>query len=138
MGTDNGIRPVDVVVRSSPFSVKESIDRLEEFLQQLGVTIYARIDQQSELDKVGLKLGPLEYLLFGNPRAGGPVMQENPVAAIALPLKVIAWEDADKKVWVAYYSGDAVAAGFGLSAAVADPLHLEGLIGMVLNAGPAV
>lgn len=133
-----GVRPADVVVRSSPFSVKESIDRLEGFLKQQGATIYARIDQQSELDKVGLKLGPLEYLLFGNPKAGGPVMQENPVAAIALPLKVIAWEDADKKVWVAYYSGDAIVAGFGLPAAVGGPLHLDGLIGKVLNAGPAV
>jgi uncharacterized protein (DUF302 family) len=125
--------PKDVIVQPSIYPVKESIDRLQDFLQQQGVTVYARIDQQKELDKEGLVLRPLEYLLFGKPKAGGPMMQENPVAAIALPLKVIAWEDEDKKVWVAYYSGDAVAAAFGLSAAVSGPLHLDGLIGKVLS-----
>jgi len=128
-----GGHPAEVVVRASPYSVKESIDRLQDFLRQQGVTIYARINQQNELEKVGLPLGPLEYLLFGNPMAGGPVMQENPVAAIALPLKVIAWEDANKKVWVGYYSGDAVAASFGISVRAAGPLHLDGLIGKVLG-----
>jgi pimeloyl-ACP methyl ester carboxylesterase/uncharacterized protein (DUF302 family) len=129
-----GLHPADVVVKASPFSVKETIDRLQDFLKQQGVTIYARINQQTELDKVGLPLGPLEYLLFGNPRAGGPAMQENPVAAIALPLKVIAWEDGAKKVWVAYYSGDEVAEGFGLSAKAAGPLHVGVAVDKVLNA----
>ncbi|HEY4111963.1 alpha/beta fold hydrolase [Puia sp.] len=123
-----GVHPADVVVRASPYSVKESISRLQDFLKQQGVTIYARIDQQRELARVGLPVGALEYLLFGNPKGGGPVMQENPVAAIALPLKVIAWEDAAKKVWVAYYSGDSVAASFGISARAAAPLHIDGLI----------
>jgi uncharacterized protein (DUF302 family) len=127
------IHPDDVVVRASPFSVKESIDRLQVFLQQQGVTIYARIDQQKELEKVGLVLGPLEYLLFGNPKAGGPVMQENPVAAIALPLKMIAWEDGNKTVWVAFYSGNGVMKDFGLSTAVAAPLHIGGMIDKVLG-----
>jgi len=130
----SGVRPLDVVVQPSPFSVKESIDRLENFLKQQGVTVYARINQQQELDKVGLIIRPLEYLLFGNPRAGGPVMQENPVAAIALPLKVIAWEDANRKVWLGYYSGDGVATDFGLSAKVAGPLHIGGLIDKVFRA----
>lgn len=122
------VHPKDVVFKACPYSVKEAIDRLQNFLQQQGVTIYARINQQEELRKAGLTLGPLEYLLFGNPKAGGLVMQENPVAAIALPLKVIAWEDADKKVWLAFYSGDGVAADFGISVKGAGPLHLAGLI----------
>jgi len=128
-----GMHPADVVVKASPYPVKDTIDRLENFLKQQGVTIYARIDQQAELDKVGLPLGPLEYLLFGNPKGGGPVMQENPVAAIALPLKVIAWEDTGKKVWVAYYSGDGVAEEFGIPAKVAAPLHIGGMIDKVLG-----
>jgi len=126
------MHPQDVIVKSSPYPVKETVDRLQDFLKQQGATIYARINQQKELEKVGLSLRPLEYLLFGNPKAGGPVMQENPLAAIALPLKVIAWEDADT-VWVAYYSGEAVAAAFGLSAGVAGVLRLDGLIGKVLG-----
>src|SRR5215469_638685 len=98
--------PDDMVLRKSPFAVKESVDRLQDFLVHHGATIYARIDQQAELAKAGLSLKPLEFLLFGNPGAGGPVMQENPLAALALPLKVIVLQDADDEVWIAWYSGE--------------------------------
>jgi uncharacterized protein (DUF302 family) len=127
------IHPTDVIVKSSPFGAKETIDRIQGFLRQHGATIYVRVDQQKEMERVGLTSGPLEYLLFGNPKAGGLVMQENPVAAIALPLKVIAWEDTDKKGWVAFYSGDGVAADFGISAKAAGPLHLAGMIDAVFG-----
>jgi uncharacterized protein (DUF302 family) len=122
-----------VTIHPSPWSVKETIDRLLEFLQQQGVTIYARIDQQSELQKAGLRLWSLEYLLFGNPKAGGPVMQENPIAALDLPLKVIAWEDQQKKVWIAYNEMAYVRDRYGLTDKVSTPLNLDGLIAKVLN-----
>ena len=128
-----GARPGDVVVRPGLLSVKETIDKLEAFLKQQGITVYGRINQQQELEKVGLVLRPLEFLLFGNPKAGGLVMQENPLAAIALPLKVIAWEDADKKVWIGYYSGDGMATEFGISAKAAGPLHVGALIDKVFT-----
>ena len=128
------IHPTDVIVKASPFGAKETIDRIQLFLQQHGATIYVRIDQQKEMERVGLTSGPLEYLLFGNPKAGGLVMQENPVAAIALPLKVIAWEDTEKKNWVAFYSGNGVAADFGISTGAATPLHLAGLVDKALGA----
>jgi len=69
-----GSEPAGVTVHASGYSVKESISRIGDFLKQQGVTIYARIDQQSEVEKNGGKLAPLEFLLFGNPKAGGPVM----------------------------------------------------------------
>jgi uncharacterized protein (DUF302 family) len=45
---------------------------------------------------------PSRLLVFGNPKAGTPIMQAVPVAAIDLPLKALAWEDADGKVWLSY------------------------------------
>jgi len=90
------MNPNGVITKPSPYSVKETIDRLQIFLQQHGATIYARIDQQAELQKAGINIPPLEFIMFGNPKAGGPVMVENPIAALDLPLKVIAWEDDQK------------------------------------------
>lgn len=122
-----------ITIHPSPYPVKETIDHLLEMLRLQGVTIYARIDQQMELEKVGVKIAPLEYLLFGNPKAGGPVMQENPVAALDLPLKVIAWEDSQKKVWLAYNEAAYIQERYALSAAVSAPLNLDGLIKKVFN-----
>ena len=32
-------------------------------------------------------------MIFGNPKAGTPVMQAAPLAALDLPLKVLVWDD---------------------------------------------
>jgi uncharacterized protein (DUF302 family) len=122
-----------ITIHPSPYPVKETIDRLLEFLRLQGVTIYARIDQQMEAEKAGLKMEALEYLLFGNPKGGGPVMQTNPVAALDLPLKVIAWEDPEKKVWLAYNEAAYIQERYALTAAISAPLNLDALIAKVIG-----
>jgi uncharacterized protein (DUF302 family) len=62
--------PAGVIVRPSPYPVKETMDRIQQFLVSHGVTVYARINQQTEVQAVGLGLRPLEFILFGNPKAG--------------------------------------------------------------------
>src|SRR6201986_2176024 len=99
------MNPNGVIIRPSGYSVKETIDRLQVFLLQHGATIYARIDQQAEVQKAGQNIPPLEFILFGNPKAGGPIMAENPLAALDLPLKAIAWEDKDGRAWLGYKQG---------------------------------
>jgi uncharacterized protein (DUF302 family) len=91
-----------IITRTSPFSVKETIDRLVIFLEQHGATIYTRINQQNEVRQSGREIGPLEFILFGNPANGGAVMAANPLAALDLPLKIMAWENEDNMVTIAY------------------------------------
>src|SRR5258708_1211012 len=78
-----------IVIHPSQLTVKETIDRLVVYLQQHGTTVYARINQQTELNNVGLKIHPLEFILVGNPKAGGLAFPENPVSGLAFPLKAI-------------------------------------------------
>jgi uncharacterized protein (DUF302 family) len=125
--------PKGVIINPSAYPVKETIDRLEAFLQQHGATIYVRIDQQAELQKVGINISPLEFIMFGNPKAGGPIMIENPVAALDLPLKVIAWEDDQKKVFIAYNDGLYIEERYSLLHNANSPLKLDNLIAMALK-----
>lgn len=113
------------ILRQSPFTVKETIDRLADLLKQNGVTIYARIDQQAEAAKYGISLKALEFLLFGNPQKGGLIMAENPAAALDLPLKVIAWEDAQLKTWVSYNESEYIRQRFSLSAETARFTNID-------------
>ena len=129
------MNPKGVIIHPSPYTVKETIDRLVTFLQQHGATIYARINQQDELQKTGQKIPPLEFLLFGNPKAGGPIMIENPVAALDLPLKVIAWEDGQRNVYVAYNEQQYIEERYSLLHKENSPLNLGNLIAMVLKPG---
>ncbi len=91
-----------VISQPSPYSVTETIDRLVTILQAKGITIFARIDQKAEAEKAGLSLLPIQLLLFGNPKAGTPLMVARPTIALDLPLKILAWEAPDGQVWLSY------------------------------------
>jgi uncharacterized protein (DUF302 family) len=88
----------------SKHSVDETVEQLKGILQSKGVTLFAMIDHSGEAAKAGLKMRPTKLLIFGNPKSGTPVMLAAPSSAIDLPLKILIWEDAQGKVWVAYNS----------------------------------
>ena len=96
---DNGM-----VHLRSPHTVPETLRRLETLLQAKGVNIFARVDHSGEAEKAGLKMRPTQLLIFGSPKAGTPLMVASPTLAIDLPLKALAWEDADGAVWLSYNS----------------------------------
>jgi len=87
----------------SPYSVPETADRLQNLLLAKGVKIFARIDQAAEAAAVGLTLQPTILLLFGNPKAGTPLMEQFPSLAIDLPLKALVWESSGK-VYLSFVS----------------------------------
>jgi uncharacterized protein (DUF302 family) len=88
----------------SPYSVPETLKRLESVLHARNLTVFARIDHSGEAEKVGLTMHPTQLIIFGSPKSGTPVMVASPTVAIDLPLKALAWEDADGKVWLSYNS----------------------------------
>ncbi|BAZ70925.1 hypothetical protein NIES4106_57220 (plasmid) [Fischerella sp. NIES-4106] len=110
MNANNGI-----INQISPYAVNETIDRFVAILQAKDITIFVRIDQQAEAEKVGLSLLPTQLLLFGNPKAGTPLMVAEPTIALDLPLKVLAWEATDGKVWVSYNDPNYLKERFSLS-----------------------
>lgn len=95
-----------ITAKPSKYSVAETMDRLEKIAKAKGITIFARIDHASEADKAQLKMRPTQLLIMGNPKAGTPVMIAAPSSAIDLPLKALAWEDANGKVWLGFNSGE--------------------------------
>jgi uncharacterized protein (DUF302 family) len=124
--------PQGITIKTSKFSAKETIDKVQEFLQAHGATIYSRIDQQAELAKAGLATGPIEFIMFGNPKAGGPLMVKDPLVALDLPLKMIAWEDKDHAVWLAYNQADFIQERYDLPAGISSVLELGPIIAKAL------
>ena len=98
---DNGM-----VHLSSPYSVPETIKRLDSILQSRGLIVFARIDHSGEAEKVGMKMRPTQVIIFESPKGGTPVMVASPTLAIDLPLKALVWEDTGGKVWVSYNSAE--------------------------------
>lgn len=112
---------------------KDAIDRLEKALKDNGITIYARIDQQDEARKAGITTLPIEFILFGNPLKGGAVMKINPLAALDLPLKVLAWQDENKNNFLFYNKASFLAERYGLSNTVASQLDIAPLISKLFS-----
>jgi uncharacterized protein (DUF302 family) len=108
-------------------SVAEIVDRLESLLKAEGLKIFSRIDQAAEAKVVGLVMRPMVLLIFGDPKAGTPLMNRYPSIAIDLPLKALVWESADGKVWLSYNSPEFLQQRHGL-----DMLPFEA-IGKLLN-----
>lgn len=119
----------DIITLASPYSVKETIDRLENMLRSKGATIFARIDQQAAAQQAGLEMPATELLLFGNPKAGTALMLAKPLSGLDLPLKVLAWEDKDGKSWLSYNSFGYLQQRFALPDDLIHPIAaVEGLI----------
>jgi uncharacterized protein (DUF302 family) len=79
---------------ASAFGPKETMDRLEAAIRSKGMTIFARIDHAAGAASVGLVLRPTELLVFGNAKAGTPLMQVNQAIGLDLPLRALVWQDA--------------------------------------------
>ncbi len=86
----------------SAFSVDDTISRFEAALQAKGIRLFAKIDHAAGAVEAGLTLRPTFLLIFGNARAGTPLMQLNQRIGIDLPLKALVWQDADHKVWLTF------------------------------------
>jgi uncharacterized protein (DUF302 family) len=81
---DNGIRSI-----TSSHSVDETVQRLTNLLQQNGVKLFAIVDHSGEAKAAGLEMPSTKLLIFGNPKAGTPVMLSAPTTALDLPLKIL-------------------------------------------------
>jgi uncharacterized protein (DUF302 family) len=78
------------------------MDRLVAAVTNRDITVLARIDHAEAGAKVGMMLRPTEVIIFGNPRAGTPLMQARQTMGIDLPLKALVWQDEEGKTWLAY------------------------------------
>lgn len=91
-----------LVTIESRFGPRETMDRLSAAVSARGMAVLARIDHARAAVDAGLELRPTEVLLFGNPRAGTPLMQATQTIGIDLPLRALVWRDEDGRTWVSW------------------------------------
>lgn len=94
--------PEGLVISPSAYGPKQTMDRLAAAVESRGITVLARIDHGAAAAKVGMELRPTEVLIFGNPRAGTPLMQATQTIGIDLPLKALVYEDENGATHLAY------------------------------------
>jgi len=128
--TDSG-----VVRIASQHSVAATMERLEGALRERGILIFAQIDFSGDAARAGLTMRLERLLIFGNPKAGTPLMQAEPAVGLDLPLKTLVWEDAEGEVWIAYNDPQYVVRRYGLADALAA--NLAAVVPLVQRAAAA-
>jgi uncharacterized protein (DUF302 family) len=100
--TPNDPAATELVTLPSAHNATKTVERLKALLTQKGIELFAHIDHAAAAKKVGLSLRPTQVLIFGNPKAGTPLMQSQQTIGLDLPLRVLVWEDEAGKVWLTY------------------------------------
>ena len=127
-GEDNGIAEIP-----SKHSVDETVERLKNILEAKGITLFALVDHSGEAEKAGMKMPPTKLLIFGNPKAGTPLMLAAPSIAIDLPLKILVRQDDQGKVWLSYNKPEYLLKRHGLPQSFLPALAVVGTL--AANAG---
>jgi uncharacterized protein (DUF302 family) len=118
----NGTIDTGITRIASQHSVTTTLERLESLLKERGVMVFARIDFSGDAARAGLTMRPEQMLIFGNPKAGTPLMLNAPAAGLDLPLKALVWQDASGQTQVAYNDPQYIIRRHGLDAAFAANL----------------
>ncbi len=100
--------------KSSPYSVAETMERLEKAIMDGGASVVAKVDHGGIAEGAGMELRPSQVIIFGNPKMGTPLMQQAPAMALALPIRVAAYEDDDGKTVLVYQDLGQLAKDYGM------------------------
>ena len=88
--------------------------RLKSAIETRGLTLFNTIDHAAGAAKVDQELAPNTLYIFGNPKAGTPLMLANPALGLHLPLKAQVHE-TNGAVYVSVSDIRAITAAAGVS-----------------------
>jgi uncharacterized protein (DUF302 family) len=103
-----------MLVKRSVYGYGDTVARLSDAIERRGLKIFARADHAAAARDAGLALSDEQVVLFGNPRAGTPLMQSDPRIGIELPLRMLVWADADG-IALGYQDPRALAAQYDIA-----------------------
>ena len=104
-----------LITVESSFPHDETVQRLEAAVREGGMTPFSHIDHAAGAAGVGLVLRPTQVLIFGNPRAGVLLMQDNQEIGFDLPLRALIWQDDHDRIWVSYIEPAEIAKQYGIA-----------------------
>jgi uncharacterized protein (DUF302 family) len=86
----------------SDYGPKDTANRVVSAIEARGIPLVAKVDHAEAAALVGMSLQPTLLLIFGNAKAGTPLMQAAQTMGIDLPLKLLVWEDSAGRTNLSY------------------------------------
>ncbi len=124
----------DIVKKASTHSVKETMDKFEALVKSKGMDVFARVNHQKNAEGAGLKMNQSEVLIFGNPKGGTVLMNQDIAVSLDLPLRVAVYKDKDGKVWLSYHNPQALKESYKVAGAAKVMDKVEGALDKLSSA----
>jgi len=108
-----------LITVNSPHTVRATIDRVLGALESRDIHVFARIDHAAGARAVGLELADEELVIFGDPRAGTPLM------------RLLAW-DAGGQTRIGYRPPTELAADYEVTDRIAVLERMNQLLAQIV------
>jgi beta-galactosidase len=90
------------VLFQSDYDPKTTYQKMKSYLEEKGMFYPRIVDHQTAAHNAQMELNEVYLMIFGNPKMGTLLMQENPEVGIELPLKALIYKDNEGRTWVMY------------------------------------
>jgi uncharacterized protein (DUF302 family) len=121
---------------ASSYGHGQTLEQLLEAISRRGLTVFAQIDHAAAAREAGLELADEVVVLFGNPNAGTPLMQQDPRIGIELPLRVLVWNDGDQTI-VGYQDPRDLSRNYEVAAEAARLTAMSSLLDEIVHEAAA-
>ena len=123
-----------IVYYESSVELQQAYTNLKNALQNNeSIAIVQELDHAQNAASVNMELEPTKIIFFGNPQLGTPLMQEDQLAGLDLPQRILFYEERDE-VFVLYNSSDYLSARYGAGEVETLPQISEALNQLVSTA----
>lgn len=95
----------EIIMKESVNSVDKTIQKIKNIVRKKGLTVFTVVNHQANAKNIGMRMRQSKLIIFGNPKIGTRLMQQDVLTGLDLPMKILVYKDVDKKVKVAYRNG---------------------------------
>ncbi|CAI6153015.1 MAG: hypothetical protein SPLUMA2_SPLUMAMAG2_00329 [uncultured Sulfurimonas sp.] len=95
----------DIIVKESCRDVSTTANNIKDIVTKKGLNVFALINHSGNAKMVNMKLNESKMVIFGNPKIGTALMQQDMTVGLDLPLRILVFKDTDGKVKMAYRDG---------------------------------
>ena len=109
------LKPLEFTMQKSPHSVSETVRRFEKAITAKGMIVFSYVDHSGEAQKARMNLNEEKLLIFGDPKVGTFLMQENPMIGMELPLRLLIWQNGNQLTQIAYIDPVSLGESYGIT-----------------------
>ncbi len=122
---------------ASELPVAQAVEKMKGAIEQAGARIFTTVDYAKGAASVGQELRPTHLIIFGSPKIGASAFQMSQTLGLYLPLRVLAYEDAEGKVWMIYGDPADAAEEHGIARDHPSIKKMQGVLKKITSVGAA-